>query len=123
MATIVCVCLLVTIVAWCAAASRTLRLWNPRPCLAYAALGPRVSPAWEALDPVADRVKQVPLRPCAGPGRASGCIQIGYTRIRIQMSLFTTFYFEFGYEYEYYRIRMQNGYFEFGFAFEYLLDL
>jgi hypothetical protein len=39
------------------------------------------------------------------------------------MSLFTPFYFEFGYEYEYYRIRIQNGYFEFGFTFEYLLDL
>jgi hypothetical protein len=44
-------------------------------------------------------------------------------RIRIRMSLFTTFYFEFGHEYEYYRIRIQNGYFEFGFTFEYLLDL
>jgi hypothetical protein len=43
--------------------------------------------------------------------------------VRIRMSLFTTFYFEFGYKYEYYRIRIQNGYFEFGFTFEYLLDL
>jgi hypothetical protein len=40
----------------------------------------------------------------------------------MRMSLFTTFYFEFGYEYEYYQIRIQNGYFEFGFTFEYLLD-
>jgi hypothetical protein len=38
------------------------------------------------------------------------------------MSLSTTFYFEFGYEYKDYRIRIQNGYFEFGFAFEYLLN-
>jgi hypothetical protein len=50
-----------------------------------------------------------------------GMIRIGYSRIQIRMSLFTTLYLEFGYEY--YRIRMQNGYFEFGFAFEYLLDL
>jgi hypothetical protein len=50
-------------------------------------------------------------------------IQIGYARIQIRMSLFTTFYFEFGYEYEHYRIRIQNGYFEFGFAFDYLVDL
>jgi hypothetical protein len=41
----------------------------------------------------------------------------------MRMSLFTTFYFEFGCEYEYYLIRIQNGYFEFGFTFEYLLDL
>jgi hypothetical protein len=59
----------------------------------------------------------------APPIRRSGWIQIVYARIRIHMSLFTTFYFEFGYEYEYYRIRIQNRYFEFGFAFEYLLDL
>jgi hypothetical protein len=39
------------------------------------------------------------------------------------MSLFTAFYFDFGYEYEYYLIRIQNEYFEFGFTFEYLLDL
>jgi hypothetical protein len=53
--------------------------------------------------------------------RADKWIRIGYARIRSRMSLFTTFYFEFVYKYEYYRIRIQNGYFEF--AFEYLLDL